>query len=112
MSEAQKIIRDVIVEAVNKAQDDAYLYGAWNSRPEIDPDALAAEIDKALGRLTRQWATGYGYPCPSAGDFVAVDTFRTRDEAKAQSDRVMASTPGLVRREGWSWVSGWSEETP
>lgn len=73
---------------------------------------VAADVDKALGGLTRQWATGYGYPCPSAGDFVAVDTFRTRDEAKAQSDRVMSSAPGLVRREGWSWVSDWSEENP
>lgn len=68
----------------------------------------AVKVDKALGGLTREWATGYGYPCPAAGDFVAVETFRTREEAKAQSDRVMAYDRGLTRREEARFVSGWT----
>ncbi|QSM04610.1 hypothetical protein PROPHIGD54-2_10 [Mycobacterium phage prophiGD54-2] len=54
MSDAQRLISEVISKAWAKAQDDAYLHGAWNSSPTIDPDEWSAEIDKALGGLTPQ----------------------------------------------------------
>ncbi|WP_195167709.1 hypothetical protein [Mycobacteroides abscessus] len=102
-SDAQKLMAEVLkplIYADMRYPDELFA--------QRRAEAYAAEVDKALGGLTREWATGYGYPCPSAGDFVAVETFRTREEAKAQSDRVMAYDRGLTRREEARFVSGWT----
>lgn len=84
--EAEQVIAAVIRNAVAKAEGDAYLHGAWNSRPEIDPEETAAEVVAALGGLTRE---------------------------VSQASRI-CSFPGgpCVGKHHARWVSGWLPARP
>ena len=86
--EAEQVIAAVIRNAVAKAEGDAYLHGAWNSRPEIDPEETAAEVVAALGGLTREVSQA------------------TRNCSYPGSDG-----PCVGKHHG-RWVSGWTRQEP
>ncbi|WP_160110999.1 hypothetical protein [Mycolicibacterium houstonense] len=52
MSDAHRLIAGVIAKAWDNARDDAYLHGAYNSQPALDPDRLATDIIRAIGGLS------------------------------------------------------------
>ena len=63
---------EVIAVVIRRAEDDAYLHGAWNSRPEVDPQAVLDALREAgygvvkLPEPTGRWAEG-----PEWRDFIS-----------------------------------------
>lgn len=106
-SDAQKLIAEVIAKAWAKAQDDAYLHGAWNSTPTVDPDEWAVEVDKALGGLTQEWATEFDswYRNTRGEKRDYVEHFDYKGDEHSARDHVRTSKGvRLVNR----FVSGWT----
>ena len=38
---------EVIAGVIKRAEDDAYLHGAWNSRPDVEPQAVLDALREA-----------------------------------------------------------------
>lgn len=43
---------EVIAAVIKRAEDDAYLHGAWNSRPNVEPQAVLDALREAGWALT------------------------------------------------------------
>ena len=63
---------EVIAGVIKQSEDDAYLHGAWNSRPEVEPQAVLDALREAgygvvkLPEPTGRWAEG-----PEWRDFIS-----------------------------------------
>lgn len=44
---------EVIAGVIKQSEDDAYLHGAWNSRPEVEPQAVLDALREAGWELVR-----------------------------------------------------------
>lgn len=84
--DAVLVVADTLRKAIAKAEDDAYLHGAWNSKPELDPDEVASAVVDALGGLEREVS-----------------------QATRQCSYPGSDGPCVGKHHG-RWVSGWSPE--
>jgi len=96
-ADAVLVVADTLRKAIAKAEDDAYLHGAWNSKPELDPDEVAAAVVDALRGLEREWGS------QMLGD----DAITIGSEGTA---RFCAQQHPLTWTALSRWVSGWVRE--
>lgn len=99
--DAVLVVADTLRKAIAKAEDDAYLHGAWNSKPELDPDEVAAAVVDALGGLERE--TRFRYTHLGTGRWTILES------TDVQVARKIAGTTHELT-EVSRWVSGWVRE--
>ncbi|MDM2382264.1 hypothetical protein ACNQQN_25045 [Mycobacteroides chelonae] len=115
VSEAQKVIVGVldshIEDGLTNYDTGRNECGCCTQRPdETYREHVAAEIDKVLGELTRQWGVVIDYPPRPEdgypGAVVVLDSYRMREAAELVKRTKYPEDDYEVRPR---WVSGWTE---